>query len=163
MNHRSFGLTLLSVTLLFLAATAAAESKSGHLGVGVSNQLANNLPAFSLKLQRTANFGFAVLGNFSTDKDSGGHGFALKMMRTIFEEPQLNFYAGLLLGHVARKEAKTYVVKGVQVDATLGTEFYLTGLSSIGFSFEMGVSAVKRDHLIVKTAGDVFLAAYFYI
>jgi hypothetical protein len=155
----------LGLVLLGMLATspALAESKSGHLGIGVSNQLANDLPAFSLKLQRTANFAFALLGNFSSDKDRGGHGLAVKMMRTIFEEPQLNFYGALLLGHVSKKEDQIDVIRGVQIDGTLGTEFYFSGLTSIGFSFEMGLSVVKRDHLIFKTAGDLLLSAYFYL
>ena len=162
--RRSRGILLIIVIRLAgMVSTAWAESKSGHLGIGVSNQLANDFPAFSLKLQRTANFGFAVLGNFNTDKDQGGQGFAVKMMRTIFEEPQLNFYGAFLVGHVTKKEAKRFVLRGAQIDATLGTEFYFGGLTSIGFSFEMGISVVKRDHFIVKTAGDLLQAAYVYL
>ena len=159
---KNLGLVFFLILLLESGA-ALAESKSGHLGIGISNQLANQLPAFSCKLQRTANFGFAVLANFSSDKDHGGHGLAVKMMRTIFEEPQLNFYGGLLVGHVTKKENRVNTIQGIQVDGTLGTEFYFSGLTSIGFSFEMGISVVKRDHLIIKTAGDIFLAAYFYL
>ncbi len=142
---------------------AWAESKVGHLGVGISNQLANKVPAFSFKLQRTAQYSFAILANCNTSKERGGGGLALKLNRTIFEEPQLAFYGSFLAGYAAQKENGRYLVRGMQIDSTLGAEFSLAGLSSIGFSFEIGLRAVKEDHVVVKTAGDILLAAYFYI
>lgn len=149
--------------LLAFAGESWAESKVGHLGVGISNQLANDLPAFSLKLQRTPQYAFSLLANCSTSKDNGGAGLALKLNRTIFEEPQISFYGSFLVGHVSHKVNKRYQIRGVQIDSTLGAEFSFTGLSSIGFSFEIGLRAVKEDHVVVQTAGDILLAAYFYI
>ena len=151
------------ILLSGLPGLAQAESKIGHLGVGISNQLANKVPAFSLKLQRTAQYSIALLANLNTSKNDGGGGGALKINRTIFEEPQLAFYGSLLAGYVAQKENKHYQMRGMQIDSTLGVEFSLAGLSSVGFNFEVGVRAVKEDHVVVKTAGDVLLAAYFYI
>ena len=163
-HHHFLGLPLLSlICFLILPLTAHAESKVGHLGVGISNQLANDLPAFSMKLQRTAQYAFALLANFSSSKQHGGSGLAVKLNRTIFEEPQLAFYGSFLAGYVTKKENRHYQVRGIQIDSTLGTEFSLTGLSSIGFSFEVGLRAVKEDHVVIKTAGDVLLAAHFYI
>ncbi len=139
----------------------------GRMGVGASNQLANGLAAISLKVQQSKTFALGGLLGFKSDQDNTLYGAGVKVYRIIFDEPQLNFYmAGLFamenyLGKLDRPES------GYQFDGTLGSEFHLSGIESVGLSFEFGISARKADAkgATIQTLGDqiVKAAVHFYL
>lgn len=158
---------------VFLLAIFSLEATSadlrGRMGVGATNQLANEIPAISLKVQQSKTFALGGLLGFRSNQDETLYGAGVKFYRIIFDEPQLNFYmAGLLatLNYVDEKDDK--VKSGYQIDGTLGTEFHFQGLESIGFSFEFGISARNADAdkgTSIETLGDQFLkaAVHFYL
>jgi hypothetical protein len=152
---------------LLLPNLAFSADLRGRLGVGLSNQLANELPAISLKLQESATFALGGILGFKSNKNQTLYGAGLKVYRIIFDEPQLNFYmAGLLAAENYLDDGKAK--SGFQMDGTMGTEFHLQGLESIGFSFEFGLSVRNSNNsegTSFQTLGDQFLkaAVHFYL
>lgn len=159
---------LFLISLLF-STTAFSADLRGRMGIGASNQLANDIPAISLKVQQSKTFALGGLLGFESDQDNTIYGAGVKFYRIIFDEPQLNFYmAGLLatLTYLDNEEDK--VKSGYQIDGTLGSEFHFSGLESIGFSFEFGISARNADAeggTTIQTLGDQFIraAVHFYL
>ena len=154
---------LLILTFAF-STDSWATDRRGRLGAGFSSQLKNDLPAISFKLQKSKSFAFGGIFGVNSDDQSGGMGGAIKLYRNIFDEPQLNFYASGLVGFLSKKTAGT-TKSGFQVDLTVGSEFSFRGLSSLGFSFEFGVSLNKINSFIVETVGNNFViaGAHFYL
>jgi hypothetical protein len=160
--------TLISVfSLLFLgfyASESLAFDKMNRLGIGMSNQLHNDFPALSFKIQKNRSFAFGGLAGLSTDPNNGGYGIGIKVYRNIFDEPQLNFYmAGM--GAILGNKISSTTYSGFQFDLSLGSEFHFTGLNSIGFSFEFGASAFKKKDFVFQTLGNNFIvsAIHFYL
>lgn len=152
-------------TLTFvLCGTSFAFDKVNRLGLGVSNELKNDFPALSFKVQKNRSFAIGGLVGLSTDTDNGGYGVGVKIYRNIFDEPQLNFYMAGMGALLSNKINKTNY-SGFQFDLSLGSEFHFTGLQSLGFSFEFGASAFKKQKFVFQTLGNNFLvmAVHFYL
>jgi hypothetical protein len=155
--------------ILLLSTHSFAADLRGRMGVGASNQLANNVPALSLKIQQSKTFAMGGVLGFKSDQDHTLYGAGLKLYRIIFDEPQLNFYmAGLFATQNYLDEKSDKVKSGYQIDGTLGTEFHFQGLESIGFSFEFGLSvrnANASGGTSFQTLGDQFVkaAVHFYL
>lgn len=155
--------TFLLLIVLFSNFTMAYD-KIGRLGIGYTNQLKNNIPAISFKTQRNRSVSFGGFAGLSSDSTSGGSGFGLKVYRNIFDEPQLNFYvAGM--GALINSKVNSTSYSGFQIDVSFGSEFHLTGLNSIGFSFEFGASATKTKDFVFQTLGNSFIVSgiHFYL
>ncbi|MBC7712617.1 MAG: hypothetical protein H7177_04735 [Rhizobacter sp.] len=155
---------LVALCLLSLSFGAQALEKTNRLGLGVSNELKNDIPALSFKIQKSKSFAYGGLIGFSSSQNDGGLGVGIKLYRNIFDEPQLNFYLAGMGALISTKEdAKTY--SGFQFDLSLGSEFHFTGLNSLGFSFEFGVSANKKKDFVFETIGSHFLVVgiHFYL
>lgn len=164
MKMPMMGRALLALCLLFFVPGAHALEKTNRLGVGMTNQLKNEFPALSFKMQKSRSFGYGGMVGLSTSDKDGGYGVGLKLYRNIFDEPQLNFYmagAGALLQN--KIDGKSY--SGFQFDLSFGSEFHFTGLNSLGFSVEFGVSANKKKDFVFETIGNNFLVAgiHFYL
>lgn len=152
-------------SFIFLSSNAQSADRRGRLGVGMTNQLLNDLPAISFKLQRSKSFAFGGVLGYSNEDAGGGHGAGLKVYRIMFDEPQLNFYAAGLAALVKKSTSASTEVEGFQVDLTLGSEFSFAGLASLGFSFEFGVSLNKLTDFVVETTGSHFVVSgiHFYL
>ncbi|WP_372655484.1 hypothetical protein [Halobacteriovorax sp.] len=156
---------ILISSLLLISSGLFAHDRIGRLGIGMSNQLKNDLPAISFKIQNSKSTAIGGLATIDTDENNGGWGAGFKLYRNIFKEPQLNFYSGILAAVINEKQGADSSKTGFQFDLTMGSEFSFTGLSSIGFSFEFGVSFNKINDFRIQTVGDSFLvaAAHFYL
>ncbi len=156
---------LLSLGLFLTASNhAMALEKTNRLGVGMANQLKNDFPSFSFKIQKNRSFAYGGLIGLSTDQTSGGYGVGLKLYRNIFDEPQLNFYMAGMGAMLSNKIAGTSY-SGFQFDLSFGSEFHFAGLNSLGFSFEFGVSASKKKEFVFQTLGNHFIVSgiHFYL
>ena len=155
---------LTAICFLFIASGAQALEKTGRLGVGMSNQLKNDFPSLSFKVQKTKSFAYGGLAGISTAEDDGGFGVGLKLYRNIFDEPQLNFYLSGM-GAILSNKIAGISYSGFQFDLSLGSEFHFSGLNSLGFSFEFGVSANKKKDFVFETLGSHFVVAgiHFYL
>jgi hypothetical protein len=150
-------------TLLFPRAYAADQT--GRMGVGFSNQLANDIPAISFKLNKSRSFAFGGVLAMDTNAETGGFGAGVKIYRNFFEEPMLVFYGSLLGALIKKKQSTALEYSGFQIDLTLGSEFQFQQLESIGFSFEFGVSINKLQETAIETVGNHFVSAaiHFYL
>lgn len=134
----------------------------------MSNQLANGLPAISLKVQQSKTMALGAVIGFQSNQNNTLYGAGVKFYRIIFDEPQLNFYMAGLLASENYQAGSAKVQTGYQVDGTLGTEFHFAGLESLGFSFETGLSVRKAGQSSgssFQTLGDSMLkaAVHFYL
>ena len=156
------------MTLVLVPTLCFGADLRGRMGVGLSNQLANEIPAISMKIQQSKTFALGGILGFKSDQDNTLYGAGVKLYRIIFDEPQLNFYmAGLLATETYLDEEKK-AQSGFQLDGTMGSEFHFQGLESLGFSLEFGLSVRKADDsggTTFQTLGDQFLkaAVHFYL
>lgn len=163
MQH--INLKFLTFFFIFIfSLNSEAVDRRGRLGVGLSNQLKNSIPSLSFKLQRSQAFAIGGEIGYNSDDADGGYGAALKLYRNFFQEPQLVFYGSLLAGLIERSTGGVEE-DGFQVDLALGSEFSFTGLNSIGFSFEFGISMNKLDDFVIETIGNNFIVSsiHFYL
>ncbi len=160
MNYRKLYFVLMGVFFL-VSFNAQALNLTGRLGMGLSNQLANDLPAISFKVQNSSASAYGGLVAIDSNTDYTDYGLGIKGYRLLFDEPHLNFYfAGMAA--LLKKNDKS----GYQIDGTMGSEFHVPGLESIGFSFEFGLSFNKvNDVRHFQTTGDHFVTAavHFYL
>ncbi len=155
---------ILFIPLFFFPLILNASPNLGHLGLGYSNQLVNSIPGVSVKYQATQTISYGGLFNFST-ADNGGWGLGAKFYRNIFAEPNLLFYGAFLLGYASRDLPQGQSDSGVQMDLTIGSEFFIPGIQSIGLSFEAGLSFNTLNGSTFQTAGSNFVTAevHFYL
>ncbi len=156
----------LTLCLFFLCFTTNSFSydKINRLGVGFSNQLKNSFPALSFKLQKNRSFAYGGVASYSSSVDNGGYGVGLKLYKNLFDEPQVNFYlAGL--GALLSNTVNQVSYSGFQFDLSFGSEFHFQGLSSIGFSFEFGLSVYNNEKFVFQTLGNNFIVSgvHFYL
>lgn len=154
--------------LVLITTSSFAADLRGRMGIGASNQLANEIPAISFKVQQSKTFALGGLVGFKSNEDNTLYGAGVKFYRIIFDEPQLNFYMAGLVATQNYVDDKDKVKSGYQVDGTMGSEFHLSGLESIGFSFEFGLSVRNTDPkggTTFQTLGDQFVkaAVHFYL
>lgn len=156
---------ILCLTLVLVAFPAWAMNKTGRMGVGFTNQLVNDIPALSMKIQQNRYFALGGLLGFRSNEDTTTYGAGLKVYRVIFEEELLNFYmSGMAASLSYEDEGKSK--SGYQFDGTFGTEFHIERIESIGFSFEFGVSYNNGPAgRSFETLGNNFLkaAVHFYL
>lgn len=152
-----------TLTVMILSSKAMATERIGRLGLGFTNQIQNNTPSLSFKLQKSKAFAFG--GFFGLDtSDDGGWDAGLKLYRNIFDEPFLTFYSHFLGALINQKSDGIKEETGFQFDLGLGSEFSFQGLQSLGFSLEFGFSFYKIDEFSIQTKGSNFMtgAMHFY-
>jgi hypothetical protein len=136
-----------------------------RLGIGISKQLKNDIPAISFKMYQREDTAVGLMVNMKTNSQKGGYGAGIKYFKSLFIEPLINFYAAGMFAIVNNKTT-TESTTGFQIDATAGSEFRFSGLQSLGFSFEAGLSINKvSSQMSFETTGDTFVtgAIHFYI
>jgi hypothetical protein len=152
--------------LLFVTPEAFAVNLIGRLGVGLNQQLPNNMSTISLKMQNSRSS--AIGGFFGLDSGEQNTNYALgvKGYRIVYEEPQLNFYLGATAALFSFVDNNDDTSNGYILEGAFGTEFHLQGLESIGFSFEFGFGVHKESAgTSFKTIGHntVVSAVHFYL
>lgn len=142
---------------------AEARNLSGRLGVGFTNQIATaadtTIPAVSAKYYFSKATAASLGLGFNTRNDQNTLGAGLKFYQNLFAEDNLSFYTGLGLAAVSRNGTK------LQLAAFFGSEFFFSGLPSLGFSFEAGVRGDSYSgSFAIRTTGDSFLTGgiHFY-
>lgn len=150
--------------LLLHPQNAHARALPGRLGIGYNAQFANvtqenGVPGVSLKYSFTRDFGIETVVGVATT-DPANTLFALKAMKVIFPETNLNFYGMLGAGYMTMS-----TTSAIQVLGGFGVEFFIPGLESLGFATEFGGSFDNvSGSYAIKTMGVSFLNAgiHFY-
>lgn len=149
---------LLGLSVVAFAVPGISKDLSNRLGVGYSSQFAtpdnSELPSITVQYYPRADLGFSAALGVDTNESNSKFGFMAKMYRIIFTEDNMNFYMGAGASLLSVENAGT-TTSGFELNGFAGAEFFLTGLESIGFSFEMGVGIVSvSDQVRFRTIGD---------
>ena len=139
---------------------ANARDLQGRLGLGYNAQFANqreangNVPAIAAKYAVTKDLAVEGVLGVATTKP-GNSVIAMKLFKTLFFENNLNFY-GMLAGGLVTASATS----GIDLQGGFGTEFFIPGLESVGFSFEVGGELTNLSgSMVFRTMGASFLDA----
>lgn len=155
------GFILFSLLPLLAAAPAQARDLQGRLGLGFNDQFANSrvagstsVPAVALKYAFTKDLALETALGFSTATPTNSV-IGFKLFKNIFFETNLNFYA---MGGLGLVRASGH--SGTDFIAGFGSEFFIPGLESVGFSFEMGAAMTNiTGSTALSTFGATFLDA----
>ncbi len=139
-----FTALLASLTLLLITANANAVDLTNRLGVGYKNQFSTNLPSLAAQYYPSNSLGFSAALGIDTESENSKFGLMLKAYKVIFTERQMNFYMGAGAGILSLEQAGESE-SGFEINAFVGGEFFFTGLESLGFTFETGVSILSID------------------
>lgn len=147
--------------LLFICVGGIAEARdlSSRLGIGYRNALVTtDLPSIAAFYYPSSDVGVYGSLGVDTQEDNSKFGAAAGVRRIIFKEDNMNFFGA---GQVAivNQEIATVKDSGFELAATVGGEFFLPGLDSLGFNFEtgMGITTVKKTRF--RTLGESFATA----
>jgi hypothetical protein len=146
--------------LVTLMPRAEARDLQGRLGLGFNAQFANQrevngrVPAISAKYAVTKDIAFEGIIGLATTTP-GNSVVAMKFFKTLFFENNLNFYPMLAGGLVTAN-----ATSGIDLQGGFGTEFFIPGLESVGFSFELGGELTNLSgSMVFRTMGASFLDA----
>jgi hypothetical protein len=146
--------------LVTLMPRAEARDLQGRLGLGFNAQFANQrevngrVPAISAKYAVTKDIAFEGIIGLATTTP-GNSVVAMKFFKTLFFENNLNFYTMLAGGLVTAN-----ATSGIDLQGGFGTEFFIPGLESVGFSFELGGELTNLSgSMVFRTMGASFLDA----
>lgn len=157
------GLVALGLATVSLSSLEAKELQ-GRLGLGYNGQFANasaenGVPGLSFKYGLSRDIAAALVAGISTGTPSNTV-TAIKGFKNLFMETNLNFYFMGGLGFVGG-DGKS----GLEVLGGLGSEFFIPGIESLGFSTEVGASFTNlKGSFSFRTVGVSFLSAgiHFY-
>jgi hypothetical protein len=141
------------VALCGFATVAQAKDLTNRLGVGVKKNTALDLAELATVYYPSSEIGFAGGLGIDTQKDASKFSANAAVRRIVFKENNMNFYMGGSLGLV-NFETSAKKQSGFELNALFGGEFFLTGLDSLGFTFEGGVGVVSADEVRFRTLAD---------
>ena len=157
-------LMVLVVLAAFHSKTAEARDLSGRLGLGFNNQFMPSQSAgpgaISFRYALARDLGTELVLGVDTEGDRSTIA-GLKLMKNVFLETNLNFYFALGVGY-----AQSQGDSGIEFLGTFGTQFFIPGLESIGFSTEAGFAGdTVGGGMSFRTLGVSFVNAgiHFYL
>ena len=141
------------VLILFFSQLILAKDLASRLGVGIKNNTSEDIPAVSVVYYPNHDFG--ITGGIGIDTKKEQSRFVVNggVRKILFKENQLNFYFGGQLGMV-NYEGNGEKQNGFELNALFGAEFFLTGLESLGFSFEGGAGISSLKDVRFRTIAD---------
>ena len=145
------------IAISTLTTAAQAKDLTNRLGVGYRDSYVTfDLPSIAAFYYPSPDLG--VLGSLGVDTQENNSKFALAagVRRIIFKEDNMNFFMG---GQVAmiNNEVSSTKDNGFEISATVGGEFFLAGLDSLGFNFETGVGITNVKKTRFRTVGSSFV------
>jgi len=142
------------VVILSVSPKVLSKEMPQRLGVGIKDNASESLP--SLAMIYNLNGLTALTGGIGLDtkKDYSKFQVNAGVRHVIFHENQLHFYAGGQLGLLTTENPTDGKNTGFEANVILGTEFFLTGLENVGFSFEGGIGLSTVAHTRIRTIAD---------
>lgn len=145
---------IFATLLLVFGEIAFAKDMVHRFGLGVKNNTSENLPSlatvyfFAPDLAFTGGVGLDTQKNYSKFQLHGG------VRKIVFSEPNLNFYTGAQVGVVNYEDPLNGKQSGFELLGIFGTEFFLTGLENLGFTFEGGFGVASLKDVRFRTIAD---------
>lgn len=153
----------LALGLIVFCGVAEAKDLTNRLGVGIKKHTALDLAELAVVYYPVADIALAGGLGVDTKKDESRFTANAAVRRVVFKEANMNFYMGGSVGLV-NFETVTKKESGFELNALFGGEFFLTGLDSLGFTFEGGVGVISADEVRFRTlaAGPFSAGIIFY-
>jgi len=134
---------IITLLVLSFSCTSWAVDLTHRLGVGYSDQFsvsnsASPLPSIAVRYYPQPRTGFSAALGVNTESNNSKFGLIAKIYRIIFPEDNMNFYMGASAGLISTKISGTNN-SGFELSGFVGAEFFLSGLESLGISFEAGI------------------------
>ncbi len=146
------------LAVFFIGSAASAKDLTSRLGVGYRNAFPFDLPSISAIYYPSEQIGLVGALGIDTEDKASKFGVQVGVRKIIFKEPQLNFFMGSSLAMLSR-EISEQTESGFALDGLVGSEFFLQGLDSLGFSLETGISVSNFKKVRFRTVADSFLRA----
>lgn len=149
----------------FSPGLAQAKDMHGKLGLGYNSEFENanlsgGVPGVSLKYGVTRDIAAELVVGASTASPSNSI-VGVKFFKNLFYETNLNFYF-MLGGGILSGGGHS----GAEFLGGFGSEFFIPGIESLGFSVETGglFENISTGSFVLKTLGVSFLSAgiHFY-
>lgn len=160
---------LLSFSIILLLSLNSHGADLLHkIGVGYQN---TKIPALSTRYYFKPSLSVTISTGFTTQADHAQFLLEGKIQKVLFHEKYLNFFVGAGLGLINEKIKNNAPPfsdiknNGFRVQGTIGAEFFLVNLPSLGFIFETGLSLQsKSGNIQVETLAYIPFNAgiYFY-
>ena len=150
--------SLITLLVSLFSLSLFANENISRLGLGVTQEAANDLPAISFKVH----FGEeGALGGFFgyQSGDASKYAFGAKYYHTMISEPNLILSINALGALINTGETT-----GFQASLNLGGEFLFEEFPHVGLSAEAGLSVVSMDSFTFQTNGLSIIksALHFY-
>lgn len=157
----------LALIFLFLSPLAFSKTLDGRMGAGMTIMDFNRSAALSLKYHATRYIDITGLVGFDTEETKNSTIFGGQIHRNFSIEENMNFFLGLGLYALSEKgsTATSANHSGIEADGLLGAEFFLPGLTNLGFQFQTGIGIKTMKKLSVKVLGDSFagVGIHYYL
>lgn len=158
-----YTLTLI-VAILALISPGPAQGRplENRMGAGLMLHDLNGLASLSFRYVPRNHM---TLG-FTVGFDTSASGFTLlggRLTRNVDLQENINAYLGVAAYYLARSTAGV-TSRGYEIDALMGVEAFLPGLTDLGLSFETGLGYRSLAGTTLKTIGNGFLgtAIHYY-
>jgi hypothetical protein len=135
---------------------ASGKELASRLGVGYRNNYHFELPSVAAFYYPNSDYGIIGAIGIDTEKDSAKTAFQVGIRRIIFKEENMNFFMGAnaaLLNREVIENSATTSKSGFELQGVVGGEFFLSGLDSLGFNFEIGIAMSSVDKTRFRTVG----------
>jgi hypothetical protein len=154
---------LILLLIVLFSGFAQAKELTNRLGVGFRNTYAFEMPAAAVSYYPNADYGVIGALGLDTQNEYSKFGLTGGLRRFIFREENMNFFMGGTASMVSQELAGE-TSSGFELAAIVGSEFFLSGLDSLGFNIETGIGVTNVKKVRFRTFGDSFLRAgiFFY-
>ncbi len=143
----------ITAVMVLLSQGVFAKDLASRLGVGVKNNASEDVPSLGVVYYPNQDFGITGGIGIDTKKDQSKFVVSGGVRKILFRENQLNFYFGGQVG-IVNYEGGGEKQNGFELNAVFGAEFFLTGLDSLGFSFEGGAGISSLKDTRFRTIAD---------
>jgi len=151
-----------SLLISLLSVSVFGKDLTHRLGVGFKNNMSQNLPSMAAIYYPSTDV--ALTGGFGVDTQKDHSAFQVNAggRYIIYPEKNMNFYIGTQIGVISYDQTEVdssgssslKKQNGLEAAAIFGTEFFLSGLENLGFTFEAGVALSTANSSRFRTVGD---------
>jgi hypothetical protein len=144
---------LLITCLLLFTNLGLAKELTSRLGLGFRNAYSMDLPSIAAIYYPSSDVGVVGAIGIDTKDQNSSSAFSAGIRRIIFKEENMNFFMSGVLSFLSQETAGQSD-SGFELSGLVGSEFFLSGLDSLGFNIETGVGITNVKKVRFRTIGD---------
>jgi hypothetical protein len=139
--------------ILLVSAIGMGKNLEGRGGVGLTHLDLTGGPAISIKYFHNSMLATDFVFGFNTE--NAAYQLGLKSLRNVVLEENINVYLGVA-GFLESIQDTVGRVTGLEFDALVGGEFFLSGLPNLGITFEIGIGLRSLRTTAFRAVGGAF-------